>query len=366
MDFVPLIDSLGEPGAAVAIGAGLGLIFGFAAERSGFCTRTAINELITRQAKNALPTWLIAFAVAVFGVQLLLTLGHLDVTETRFFSTPQSLSGALIGGVLFGVGMALARGCASRLLILGASGNLRAITTSIVLAATAWATYDGFLAPARDAISAMTRTTVIGGNDLVSAIGLSSNSGIVIGLVLAIFAIGAGVRSRLSLFNSFAGVSIGAVIVGGWYLTYQFSTQLFEPVQAESLSFIRPYATTINLVASGGAEKYLSIDVGIIGGTILGAILSSVLFGSFKIRTFSDAGTPHILRYVAGGILMGFGGILAVGCTIGAGFTGGSVLAISSLLGLASMIAGSAITQILLNKYQNVNSKLQTQAIPAE
>ena len=150
MDFVPLIDQLGERGAAIAGGALIGALFGVFAQRSAFCTRSAVLDLTRGRDLKALAVWAAGFAAAVLGVQYLLASGRLDVLETRFFSTAQSLSGALIGGALFGVGMVLARGCVSRLIVLSASGNLRALYTSVVIAVVGLATYSGVLVPARD------------------------------------------------------------------------------------------------------------------------------------------------------------------------------------------------------------------------
>jgi len=160
------------------------------------------------------------------------------------------------------------------------------------------------------------------------------------------------------------GVGIGLTIVGGWYFTYQLSTQVFEPIQAESLSFIRPLATTADLAA--GAATGIGLDQGLLAGTLVGALLAAVLFRQFRVVTFSEPGTPSILRYTAGSALMGFGGILAVGCTIGAGFTGGSVLAVSSLLALASMMTGAALADRIVDGRVKNASTISVKTVPAE
>jgi uncharacterized membrane protein YedE/YeeE len=348
MDFVPLIDSIGEPATFAAIGLALGLGFGLLAERSGFCTRSAVLELSHGKRGTMLPLWLVAFATAVLATQLLVATGTINLLDTRFFGTAQSLSGAVFGGLLFGIGMVLARGCTSRLLVLGVSGNLRALSTLAIIALVAWATYQGPLVPLRNEISGLLMTSAIGTNDFAVASGLGSNTGIIAGIVLAISAIIVATRQRLPLSYALAGLAIGATIPLGWYLTFEFSQQIFEPVQADSLSYMRPLASTLIYAASGADEGFLSLDVGLIAGTILGAFVSAVAFRSFKFRTFAEPGAPHWTRYITGGALMGFGGILAVGCTIGAGFTGGSVLAISSLLALAAMLVSAVLTDYLL------------------
>lgn len=347
MDLVPLMDTVGEGGAAIVGGAIIGAVFGFLAQRSAFCTRSAVLDVVRGRDLTALATWVAGFAAAILGVQLLLVFGHLDVTETRFFSTAQSLSGALIGGALFGLGMVLARGCVSRLLVLSASGNLRALYSSVIIAIVGLATYSGVLVPLRDAVGGLWSTAAVGGNDVLAHAGLDQRVGIVIGALLAIAALVLAFKSRLSIWRLVGGAGVGLTIVAGWYFTYALSLQVFEPIQAESLSFIRPLATTGELAA--GSENLAGLDQGVLIGTLVGALVAALLFRDFRIATFSEPDTPSILRYTLGASLMGFGGILAVGCTIGAGFTGGSVLALSSLTGLLAMVAGAAVADRVID-----------------
>jgi uncharacterized membrane protein YedE/YeeE len=363
MDLVPLIDAFGEPGAALAGGVALGLAFGFFAQRSAYCTRSAVLDLTRGRDLTALATWAAGFAVAMLGVQFLLWLGMIDVRETRFFSTAQSLSGALIGGLVFGVGMVLARGCVSRLLVLGSSGNLRAIFSILVVGLAGLATYSGVLVPLRDGIGGLWNTGQIGGNDLLAHAGLSQAAGVAIGVAVAIAALALAVASKLSPWRLLGGAAVGATIVAGWYFTYSLSTQVFEPIQAESLSFIRPLATTGELAT--GADGVAGLDQGLLIGTILGALIAALLFRDFRIATFREPGVPSIWRYAVGSALMGFGGILAVGCTIGAGLTGGSVLAVSSLLGLAAMIAGAAVAERVIDG-AGATARRDHAALPAE
>ncbi|MAS06224.1 MAG: hypothetical protein CL534_16300 [Ahrensia sp.] len=365
MDFVPLIDAIGEPATFAVIGLALGLVFGIFAERTGFCTRSAALEVSRGKPGNMLPLWLIAFAAAVLTTQLLVATGRIDLADTRFFGTPQSLSGAIIGGVLFGIGMVLTRACASRLLVLGSSGNLRAIFSIAIIAAVAWATYQGPLVALRNAVSGLLMTSSIGTNDLAFVAG-STATGPILGAALALLALSVAVRHRLSTFKAVSGAIIGFLISGGWYLSYQFSLQVFEPVQPDSLSYMRPLANTINFAASGGDHSFLSMDVGLIAGTVFGALAASIIAGSFRIRTFAEAGTPHWLRYATGSALMGFGGILAVGCTIGAGFTGGSVLAITSLAALLSMILSAMVADRVLDGEKAPQTSTRPVAMPAE
>ncbi|QKV17589.1 YeeE/YedE family protein [Oricola thermophila] len=365
MDFVPLIDAIGEPATFAVIGLALGLAFGVLAERTGFCTRSAALELSNGKPGRMLPLWLVAFAAAILATQALVAAGAVDLSDTRFFGTAQSLSGAVIGGTLFGGGMVLTRGCASRLLVLGSSGNLRAVFSIAVIAVVAWATYQGPLVPIRNSVAGLLMTSSIGTNDLAAVTGTGAYTGLGAGLLLAILAGTVAVLRGLPVLQAIAGIAIGGLIAAGWYLTYHFSLQVFEPVQADSLSFMRPLANTLNFAASGGDESFLSMDVGLFAGTVLGALAASILSGSFRIRTFAEPGTPHWLRYAAGSVLMGFGGILAVGCTIGAGFTGGAVMAISSLFALASMILSAMITDRLVDRNRRSRPQRSATAMAA-
>lgn len=341
MDLIPLIDRLSEPGTAVLGGAIVALAFGFLAQRSAFCTRSAVLDLTRGRDLKALATWGAGFAAAVLSVQLLLLYRQLEVVETRFFSTAQSVSGALIGGALFGLGMVLTRGCISRLLVLAATGNMRALYGSLIVAVVGLATYSGVLVPLRDTIGGLWSTAQIGGNDILAHAGLGRWAGVALGIALAGGALVLAIKARLSPWRTLGGAGVGLTVAAGWWFTYTLSQQVFEPIQAESLSFIRPLATTGEIAI--GDDAIAGLDQGVLAGVFIGAFLAAVLFRDFRVVTFSEPGAPSILRYTVGAALMGFGGILAVGCTIGAGFTGGSVLALSSILGLAAMMTSAAI-----------------------
>jgi hypothetical protein len=240
------------------------------------------------------------------------------------------------------------------------------MATVAVMCATAWATYQGFLTGVRDYVGSIASTAQIGGNDLVALLGFGKSGGPVIGTGLFVIAVLIAAKARLSVAKSIGGFSIGCIIAAGWVFTFALSTQVFEPIQTESLSFVRPSANAINLAISGGEEQNLSLDTGLFFGIFVGALISSLAFQSFKLRTFGEPGSAHILRYLFGGILMGFGGIVAVGCTIGAGFTGGSVLAISSLLGLVSMMISCGLTDHVLNMRPKADWSSSKGIMPAE
>lgn len=351
MDFVPLIEAVGEPATALIGGAALGVVFGFAAQRSAFCTRSAIVHAVRDRDFRAFAVWGAGFATALLCVQWMLSHGLLSVSETRFFSTAQSLSGALIGGLVFGIGMALARGCVSRLLVLGASGNLRAIFSLAVVTLAGWATFAGVLIPLRDVVAGQLSTVAIGGNDLLAHSGWDRSAGMIIAGALLGAAFALAFLARASWWRMLGGVVVGLAVAGGWAFTWQLSQQVFDPIQVESLSFIRPFATTLMLAL--GTQADVGMDQGLLIGVALGALVAALMFREFRIATFTDPGVPSIWRYALGAALMGFGGILAVGCTVGAGLTGGSVLAVSSLIALVAMMIGAATTDRIVDAPKN-------------
>jgi uncharacterized membrane protein YedE/YeeE len=198
MDLVPLIDLVGEPQTALVGGLVLGLAFGVFAQRSRFCTRSAVLSAMGEGDLKPLATWAAGFAAAILAVHgFCLAADQIDVDETRFFSTAQSLSGAMLGGLLFGVGMVLARGCVSRLMVLGASGNLRGVFSIAIVAVTALATYSGVLVPLRDGIGGFWSTASIGGNDLLAHLGVDRFAGLALGTVSDSDCTGAGFQGGI-------------------------------------------------------------------------------------------------------------------------------------------------------------------------
>lgn len=347
MDFVPLIDAIGEPATIVLGGIVLGAVFGIAAQRSAFCTRTAVIHAVRDRDLRATAVWMAGFATALLLVQWMILSGHLSVMETRFFSTPQSLSGSVIGGLLFGIGMALARGCVSRLTVLAASGNLRAMFSLAVMTLAGWATFSGVFIPARDAVAGLYSTVAIGSNDLLAQAGQARFTGVITGCMLVVATIGLTLAVRASWWRVLGGALVGLAVAGGWYFTFQLSSQVFDPIATESLSFIRPYVTTLMLAV--GSQSTVGLDQGLLIGVLLGAAAAAFVSREFRIATFAEPGVPSVFRYAVGAALMGFGGILAVGCTVGAGLTGGSVLAVSSLLALCAMAIGAAATDRIVD-----------------
>lgn len=338
---------IGRHGDAVVLFAGglaVGLAFGALAQHSRFCLRAATAEFAGRTLGPRLAVWLLAFSGAVIGVQGAMIAGWLDLSDARQIAATGSISGALIGGLMFGVGMILARGCASRLLVLSATGNLRALVTGLILTIVAQASLRGGLAPAREAIAGI--WTVPGGSarDLLGLIGAGAPLGLALGLAGLAVAIVLAARKAVGLTRSVAAVGVGLAVAAGWVFTYAMTQVSFEPLIPGSVSFTGPSADTLMGFVN---ERSLPLDfnVGLVPGVFIGSAVMALLAREWKLQGFE--GGPSMLRYFAGAGLMGFGAMLAGGCAVGAGVTGGAIFALTAWLALFAMWFGAVVTVLI-------------------
>ncbi|MBC8242479.1 MAG: YeeE/YedE family protein [Alphaproteobacteria bacterium] len=346
MDLTWILDPLG-PTATVSLGGLLiGLAFGATAQQSRFCLRAAVVEFARGAIGSKVSIWLLAFSGAVFATQLFLHWDILDVRDARQLAPQTSLSGAIIGGLMFGCGMVLARGCSSRLLVLSATGNLRALLSGLVFAVSAQAAYRGILAPARTMLSEL---WVVDGRGLINA--LPDMGNVEATLVLAIaFILGAlffAWHNRLSRRVWLTALGAGGTVAIGWLLTYTLSYQSFDPVSVESITFTGPSADTL-MIFLDPASTALDFDVGLVPGVFLGSFLAAYMTNELKLEGFE--GGPAMRRYLAGAAIMGFSGMLAGGCAVGAGITGGSVFSLPAWVALSGMWVGAGVTDYLLDR----------------
>jgi len=342
-----IVEKLGENNTLLAGGLLIGLSFGFFAQRSRFCLRAAVIEFARNLTGGKLTVWLFAFASAVLATQALAYVGAFDASQARQISARGSLSGAAIGGALFGVGMVLARGCSSRLLVLAAQGNLRAVLSGLVFAVAAQASYTGVLAPMRLAISEW--WTVDGGatRDLVARTGIGHGGALLFALLWLAAAVFWARRQRVPVWGWAGAVGVGLAVAGAWWFTYAITQVGFDPHPVQALSFTGPSAEVLTRVLFA-SDKPVSFDLGLIPGVFLGSFLAAWLFGELKLEGFE--GGASMRRYLLGAVLMGFGGMLAGGCAVGAGLSGAAIFTITSWVTLCCMWAGAALTDRLLDQ----------------
>ncbi len=324
--------------ASVLLALILGALFGVLAERTKFCFRRA---LVGEDRRQALGIWLMALATAVIGTQGAVALGWITFDGHRFMPADLSWLAIALGGALFGAGMVLTRGCISRLTVLGAGGNLRALTVILVFAVVAHATLKGVLAPLRTALAGVTAPL----GEHVTLAALPGGAWVWSGLLAApalITALRSGNRAGGLLMAALLGLLVPAAWVGTGFLLYD----AFDPITLESLSFTAP-ATESLFWAIASTAIAPGFGVGFLGGVLGGALLAAMVFRSFRWQSFVSPRETG--RYLTGAAMMGVGGVLAGGCTVGAGLAGVPTLSLAALLALASIAGGALAMDRALN-----------------
>lgn len=333
-------------------GAALGVLFGVFAHRTGFCTMGAISDLVTFGDSRRLRMWMLAAAVAVLGAQLLHVAGSIDLGRSFYVAPRLNWLAHLVGGLLFGVGMTLASGCGSRNLVRLGGGNLKSLVVLLILGITAYATMKGILAVPRVRWLEGVHVTFPVSQDLPSLV-----TGIDRVWLAAL--LGAAIAGCALIDREFrrdhgyvvGGLVIGAVVVAGWFVTGHLGfipedPDTLEAVyvatnsrRLESFTFVSPVAYTLELAMLWtDASLRITFGVATLAGTLTGALLHAVLARQFHWELFASPSDFGL--HALGGALMGFGGVCALGCTIGQGLSGLSTLAVGAVITLAAIAIG--------------------------
>ncbi|MFU2486344.1 YeeE/YedE family protein [Thauera sp. WH-1] len=354
---IELIEWLGEDRSLALGGLFIGGLFGFLAQRSRFCLRAAVVEVARGELGPKLAVWLLAFSSAIILTQGLILAGLFDTANVRQLASQGSLSGAAIGGLLFGIGMVLARGCSSRLLVLAANGNLRALLSGLIFAVTAQAAMSGALSPWREALAAL--WVIDGGSarDLLALSGLGRSGGLVFGLVWLAGAIVFARRSRIAPWGWMGGIGAGLTVGLAWWFTHRMAGLSFEPTPVQSLSFTGPSADVLMRVLSPPGQP-LNFDLGMVPGVFVGSFVAALLARELKLEGFQ--GGHAMRRYIVGAVLMGFGGMLAGGCAVGAGVSGAAVFALTAWVTLSAMWLAASLTDWLVDRQGAARARTAT------
>ncbi len=332
----------------------IGFVFGYIVYRTNFCTMGSISDILSFGDYRRFRSWMLAIAVAMLGVAALQGAGVADMANSMYLSTSFGWLGNVVGGLMFGVGMVFGGGCVSKNIVRAGGGDLRSLINLVVIGLFAYITIGGLLAATRVMIfSPMTVNLADRGFEtqgvgelLAGAVGMDAATGTTIVLVLVVagllaFAFKDG-GFRSSPLHLIAGVGIGLTVVAGWMLTGLAQDDFADkPVALISLSYVRPTGDTLDYVMRYSALGLPGFGVVTLVGALLGAFVGSVMGRKFHFATYSDSGDT--LRNMAGSALMGVGGVLALGCTVGQGLTGVSTLAAGSFLATISIIAGGVI-----------------------
>lgn len=344
------ITAAGPTGLAVG-GLAIGLAFGALVAATNFCTMGGLSDWRTLGDTRRLKAWLLAIAVSIAGTQALAAAGVVELPKSMYLAPSLNWLGTLAGGFLFGVGMVYAGGCASRNLARVGGGDLRSLVTLLLIGLFAYMTIGGLLGPLRSGLEQLTALDLAGRGIATQGLGdvlarilpvapatAAIGLGLVAGLGLAAYCL-ADADFRASPKNVAAGLGIGLLVTAGWALTgLAFDELADKPVAPISLTFVRPTGDTMEWLGRYTALGLPGFGVASVIGAVLGAFLVAVANGSFKIQTF--AGAEDTWRNMGGAALMGIGGVIAGGCTVGQGITGLSTLAAGSLLALAGIVAG--------------------------
>ncbi len=353
-------------GALVAAGGFvLAFIFGAVANRTNFCTMGAVSDVVNMGSWGRMRMWLLAIAVAILGTHALQLGGQIDLTRSIYVRPNVTWLSYILGGFLFGVGMTLGSGCGSKTLVRLGAGSLKSLVVFFFLGIAAYMTLKGLFAIWRtrwiDPVATDLAAVHVPRQDLPTLIATWTGASLpaVEGLVALVVAgaLLAFVLKDRDFRGSFdhllGGTVVGLVIVGGWYVTghlgYGENPDTLEDTYfgtnsrtIESLSFTSPVAYTLELVMLW-SDRSLGFTFGI--GATLGIIAGSFSYAvaSKTFRWEGLAGAEDTANHVIGGLLMGFGGVLALGCTIGQGLTGFSTLALGSVLAFLAIVAGCVI-----------------------
>ena len=347
-------------------GFALAFLFGAVANKANFCTMGAVSDVVNMGHWGRMRMWLLAIAVAIVGANLLSYAGLVDLTKSVYQRPTLNWLSLALGGALFGVGMSLAGGCANKNLIRAGGGSVRSLVVLTFLAISAYMTLKGLFGQWRnswlDPVSIDLARFGLKDQHLASvlaqATGLAQKTAIVtalsvIGLALLLFVF-KDKRFRSNPTQWLAGLTIGAIVTAGWYVSghlgFGENPETMEPMYfatntrtIESLSFVAPLAYSLELLMLW-TDKSLHVSFGI--ATAVGVVLGSMAFAlatrSFRWEGF--ASFADLRDQLIGATLMGFGGVTAMGCTVGQGLSGVSTLAIGSFIALAGIVGGSAAT----------------------
>lgn len=339
------------PDSAAIAGLVIGFAFGALTQRATFCAMGAMSDVVTFGDSRRLRSWMLAAGIAIVGLSLLAATGTTDPHRSMYAGPRLAWGSHLFGGLLFGIGMVLAGGCASRNLVRAGAGDLRSAITLVVVGIFAYITSGGLLGPARAALDDAASLALDASGRTLDGLALSYTaatdaamaplSGPLIGLIV-ICACLSSRRFRASPLHVVAGIGVGLLVTAGWAATGLAFDELGERVQpVTSLSFVKPTGDALEWVQRFTALGVPGFGVASVIGVFLGAATVAIAGRSFRLATFAD--TADTVRHLAGGALMGIGGVMALGCSIGQGVTGLSTLALGSFVSLGAIMLGAVV-----------------------
>jgi uncharacterized protein len=334
--------------ANIVVLAGLliGLVYGAVGLLSGFCLLSGLRGWWAEGDSRLIRSYALALGVAISAAQLLAAGNVVDLGKSIYLQPSFSAPLMFAGGLLFGYGMVLSNGCGSRALVLLGRGNLRSFVVVIVLAIAAQMTLKGLIAPVRIALLQVSQASpkVVSLPALLSTLGLGETfartlAASVIAGALIIFAFAHAPFQR-SKGQIAAGIAVGLLVAAGWFTTGYLGADDFNPAAVTSLTFIAPIADAVQY-AMLSTGLTLNFGIAVVAGVVAGSLVTALATRRFRWEGFTSP--RHMLRSIGGAALMGAGGAMAYGCSIGQGLTGLSTLALASFVAVAGILSGSAL-----------------------
>jgi uncharacterized protein len=336
---------------------GVTFLLGWVMNWGNFCTMGAVADIVNMGDWTRMRTWLAAMGVAIIGTHVLAGLGVIDLSKTYFTAAKVVWLSNIVGGILFGIGMVLASGCGSKTLVRIGGGSLKSLVVFIVLGLFGYMTLRGIVGVWRVALLDSVSFNLAGGQDLARVLGPSGSLartqlllGGLVGSALLVFALlSKEFRNRYSLVSA---LLIGLAIVAIWWISGRYGMVAEHPKtleeaflatnsgKMESLSFVAPMSYSLELLMFwSDASKQLTIGITACLGVIAGSFAYALVTKQFHWEGFR--GAEDTANHLVGAALMGCGGVIAVGCTIGQGLSGMSTLAVGSIISLLAIIAGA-------------------------
>jgi len=322
----------------------IGLAYGAIGLVSGFCLMSSLRGWWADGDSRLVRTYALAIGVAIAATQLLAVRGLVDLGKSIYLQASFSAPLMLLGGLMFGYGMVLSNGCGSRALVLLGRGNLRSLVVVIVLGIAAQMTLKGLIAPLRIVVLQASQVSLKANSlpALLAATGLAESAARLLAAstlsaALVVFAF-AHLPFRRAPGQIATGLTVGLLIAGGWFVTGYLGADDFNPAPVASLTFIAPIADTLQY-AMLSTGLTLNFGIATVTGVFAGSLVTALLTRRFALEGY---GSPRqMLRSMSGAGLMGAGGAMAYGCSVGQGLTGLSTLALPSFVAVAGILLGT-------------------------
>jgi len=355
------MEAVVSPSTVIWLAFAVAFVFGAIGQKTHFCTMGAVSDIVNMEDWSRMRMWLLAIGVAILGSAALHAAGLIDLSKSIYRTPNFTWLSYLVGGSCFGVGMVLASGCGSKTLIRIGGGNLKSVVVFLVLGLVAYMTMRGVFGVFRVNVLEKAAINFPGGQDvpaLLTAAGLDAK----LAFWLCVLAIGGGLtafslikRDFWTLDNLLGGLGTGLAVVAAWYVSGHIGYLAEHPEtleeafiatnsgRMEALSFVAPQAYTLELLMLwSDSSRVVTFGIATALGVIAGSFAWSILTGKFRWEGF--ASVEDTANHLIGAALMGFGGVVAMGCTVGQGITGFSTLALGSIVTFGAIVAASAAT----------------------